>query len=135
MFNMISAFEIFNSSPNVFCLQCMRKDQIREELLHLLQSYNANSAAPMYESDFDSTLSTLASSTSTSDVGNVSMVSAVLDQDIVTESDIHIVTEKECVEAVSGTDNKNSNNKSTQEHTNKGHLSASHENIQSSNLQ
>ncbi|XP_052285925.1 WD repeat-containing protein 5 homolog isoform X3 [Dreissena polymorpha] len=40
-------------------VKCMKKDSIREELLDLLQDYNADNVSPVGESDFDSTRSTI----------------------------------------------------------------------------
>ncbi|XP_052212566.1 F-box/WD repeat-containing protein 7-like isoform X1 [Dreissena polymorpha] len=40
-------------------VKCMKKDSIREELLDLLQDYNADNVSPVGESDFNSTRSTI----------------------------------------------------------------------------
>lgn len=61
----------------------MKKEAIREELLELLQAYNANSPVPAKETDFDSTTSTVTNYESASDFGNTSHLSA--DTDSVSE--------------------------------------------------
>ena len=84
----------------------MKKEPIREELLHLLHSYNANSAVPKQEADFDSTLSTLESSASTLDTSGISNVSEntgfnTNDEPYVEEG-FHIVEASSCQDVSSG---------------------------------